>query len=112
MKKVILCICGAAIIALAAVNVNLALKSGKFAKFSRAHVLALADPEDPEHWNTDGCDTEEFEGLVYHNNVLYGYFIAKKCVNGYEMSCEDGEILTQFGTGESTGSITDYLVWM
>ena len=47
MKKVILGICSAAIIALAVVNVNLALNSGSNANLTLASMFSLANGEEP-----------------------------------------------------------------
>ena len=90
MKKVLLCIVGAAIIVLAAVNVNLALNSGSNANLTLANIASLAKGEyscgscyfcvtgwgvgcllDPDN-NRKGFFSEEYEctGMIWNGSFF------------------------------------------
>ena len=106
MKKVILGICGAAIIALAAVNVNLALNSGSNANLTLASMFSLAKGEEPSNQvcQTLIVDHGYITGFCPYNGfqeVVTGAYQVYECqINQYatyqNSTCETGSGVSSY----------------
>jgi len=103
MKKIVFCICGAAIIALSAINLNLVSKSDKSsANFVFAGIVSLAKSEDSGNGKCRqayGYDIQP-DRIVYHYSCLldgsdpycdYGwiaYIPCGSCPSGWKYCCD------------------------
>ena len=83
MKKVFLCILGAVIIALAAVNLNFNLKSDSNAIFNMASMVSLAKGEGGD--GSGGCDST----YSVHESLLVVRY-EWQCVSGDSSGCYVG----------------------
>jgi hypothetical protein len=92
MKKVILSICVVAIIAIAAVNVNLSLQkdNGSFSDLTLKNIQALGQYEGgPSGGGSNGCGTQAW-------NIGGQYWF--ECVTGTSTSCLQGNLLSGVST--------------
>jgi hypothetical protein len=122
MKKVVLSIGAAAIIVLAAINVNIALKSEGISKSIMANIVALADSENPGSGENGGgngggisffCTTYTSETNVLSSHSAYSckdkpYCVEsiKQCNNGVFSWCYPGSIQTYYDcSGVQTGQV-------
>jgi hypothetical protein len=111
MKKIVLSIVGAAVIGIAAMNVNLALQGEKGTNLTLAGLFSLADNESediPEGCKTVGttCSSGYWEGNAYHETSAT---VTASCDKGSDSTCGSGSVTTNYdGNGHvtsTTGSI-------
>jgi hypothetical protein len=108
MKKIVLSICGIAVIAVAGINVYIGLSDNvKFSSLMLSNIVALGQGEVYE----SGCGATEVTITNTYkkeggNDILIERVIKQKCWKGSGSSCEEGTETTNFVNNVTEGSFS------